>query len=71
MRGYGGSSASTNIRGRNIATTNNSHGVISALTGAQPSSAKPRSAVMSSSGNGGGPNVGPYDPVLGNFYPNF
>ena len=61
MRGYGGS-ATPNSRGRNIGTTNNSTGVITALIGGGgPSSAKPRSAMASNGGNAGGA----YDPVMG------
>jgi uncharacterized surface anchored protein len=59
MRGFGGS-ATPNARVRNIASTNNSTGVITALNGSGPASAKPRSAMAS---NGG--NVGAYDPVMG------
>ena len=63
MRGYGSGSAAPNPRSRNIAVTNNSTGVISALTGA-PQSAKFKSASMAN--NSAGPSVGAYDPVLGN-----
>ena len=62
MRGYGSSSATPNARTRNIAVTNNSTGVISALTGA-PQSAKFKSASMAT--NGSGPSAGAYDPVMG------